>query len=154
MKLLGVVLILALAFVVAGPSPAASQQEQYPISMNPRVIATQLRDSITIGEQALRRLERPDAAENVPATLVVMNRMYKTIRAALAGMQEARGAAKFKDPFMDLQIKQVNHAWAIVRGAIDAHSNGGRTEEQYVALATEHIQAALPILRQVTELMP
>jgi hypothetical protein len=145
-------LAVAVGLIITSTSPAGAQApEPAPaVSLNPIVIAGQLRAAALLERQALARLSEGGAqAEVVP----LANRAYVLIRAARAGMIEARVASKFRDPLLDYQISRTTTAWNLARGPVDWSFDSMATDA-YVRQSGDHLTKVVELLEEILLVLP
>lgn len=138
--------------VLLGPGMAAAQPlPNDVVSIEPAVIASQLRAALTLGEQAKDRLASADT--DIAPAHKALDTMYRQIRRALGNMNDRKVRLKFPDPVLDVEISRVTFAWNTIRRPVDSYFNSP-VKEEWRASAARDLQTTMATLRQVEALLP
>jgi hypothetical protein len=122
------------------------------INTDPAINGRHLRDAVTLGQNALERLQGPSAVEELATTHQTIDLMYRTVRLALFGLREKKKETKFDDPMLDYELGRTGKAWDIIRGPVDRYFDG-LPPEVYIERAIRDLQEAIAILRPVAAVM-
>jgi hypothetical protein len=145
---------LAVTLIAVNARPVGAQPKpptDLPkVSLNPIVIAGHLRAAVLLEREALTKLsEGGGAPEIVPPA----ERAYILIRAARAGMIEARVASKFHDPLLDYQISRTTTAWNLARGPVD-WSYDAMAPDVYLRKSGQNLASVIELLEEILLVLP
>jgi hypothetical protein len=154
-------LVVVAVLLLVVPLPTGAQKTTLPPNLiapsrNLKVVGGQLRMAEELGRRTLAGLHSASLDGAVPIDEGVVQAArdaYVLIRAARAGLEQAKAASRFGDPIVDYVLPKVTDAWNLARTPADQIS-WAHTRQRYLEISIRDLSQAVAILEQVVVLLP